>query len=252
MNSLLPPSAPSLGPLTGVVDTTLGVASAVAFGALSGLRRARVFHPIGAAFEATLDVRGTADDRWGVRLLDEEARHRCVVRFSRGAGTPEGLPDILGLALRVLDAHGAGQHQDLLLVTSGTRPLARNALLPVRHFAAAHYSSVLPYRVDGSTLLFGARPVLAPGTPPPARFADLADALAAGRLRFDLEVAPAAGDWATIGVLEVGRRLGDQESESLRFNAFTTGGGIEPTGLLQTLRRRAYAASQATRPTPLS
>lgn len=251
MSSRLPPSAPSLGPLTGVVDTTLGVASAVAFGALSGLRRARFFHPVGDAFEATLDVRGTRDDRWGVRLLDEEARHRCVVRFSRGAGAPAPLPDVLGLALRVLDAHGPGEHQDLLLVTSAAAPVLRNALVPVRHFSDGHYSSVLPYRVDGSPLLFGARPLLSPGTPPPRDFQQLADVLAAGRLRFDLEVAPTTGAWSPVGVLEVGRRLGELEAESLRFNPFTTGGGIEPSGLLQTLRRRTYAASQATRPTRL-
>lgn len=252
MSSSAPPATPALGPLTGVVDTTIGVASAVAFAGLSGLRRARIFHPDGAAFEATLDVAGTRNEDWGVPLLDEEARHRAVVRFSRGVGLPEPLPDILGLALRVVDAHGRGRDQDLLLVTSGRRPVLRNAIVPAGHFAAGQYSSILPYRVDGSLLLFGARPLLSAGTPPPRRFADLAAALAGGRLRFELQVAPEAGEWSTVGVLEVGRRLSDREAESLRFNPFVTGGGIEPAGLLQTLRRRSYAASQAARPTPLA
>src|SRR3954447_3771270 len=116
MTSRIPPPAPSLGPLTGLVDATFGVVSAVAFAGLSAVRRARVFHPDGAAFSATLDVRGNRAERWGVRLLDEEARHRSLVRLSRGIGVPEPLPDILGLAVRVLDAHGPDQHQDLLLV----------------------------------------------------------------------------------------------------------------------------------------
>lgn len=243
MSRSAPPATPALGPLTGVVDTTLGVASAIAFGGLSGLRRARIFHPDGAAFEATLDVHGTANEDWGVPLLDEPARHRAIVRLSRGVGVPEPLPDVLGLALRVVDAHGRGRDQDLLLVTSGRLPVLRNAVLPASHFAGGQYSSVLPHRVDGALLLFGARPLLADGSAPPRRLADLADAA----LRFELEVAPAAGEWSSVGTLELGRRLPDREAESLRFNPFTTGGGIEPAGLLQTLRRRTYAASQAAR-----
>ena len=56
------------------------------------------------------------------------------MRFSRGAGLPEPLPDILGVAVRVLDSHGPGGHQDFLLATSSGLPVAHHALLPATTF----------------------------------------------------------------------------------------------------------------------
>lgn len=236
-----------LGPLTPVIDLTAGTATAGVFGALSALRRRRIFHPDGIAVEATLDI--SAKAATGAPLFDEGARRRCITRFSRGVGVPEALPDILGLAVRVLDAGGPGECQDFLFVTSGEAPFVRSALLPARGYADRHYSSLLPYRIGTRTLLVGARPILTSGTSP-RTFDDLAAALADARLRFVLEVAEPSGDWRTVGTLEFGRRLSQQEAESLQFNVFNAGAGIEPIGLLNTLRRKAYAASQATRPKP--
>jgi hypothetical protein len=89
-------------------------------------------------------------------------------------------------------------------------------------------SSVLPYRIGDGDAYIGARPLS------PSRFA--------------LEMAAPLGDWAEVGVIQLGRPWDQAASDALRFNPFCTGGGIEPVGVIQTLRRRAYAASQAARP----
>jgi hypothetical protein len=233
-----------VGAATPLVEATAGAASAVAFGIASALRRARIFHPDGVAFEAVVEMVG---GEHGAPLLDVAARHRAIARFSRGVGLPEGWPDILGLALRLVDAHGPGLHQDLLLVTSGERPGLRHALTPARSFDFERWSTVLPYRVGGRRVLFGARAERRGGSPAD-RLDDLPAALESGDLRFVLEIADVRGPWTELGRLEVGNRLSAADAETLRFNPAHTGGGIEPIGLLQTVRRLAYRGSQATRP----
>jgi hypothetical protein len=227
-----------LGAATPVVEATAGCVSALVFGAASALRRARIFHPDGAAFRATVRVmEGTT--------VVPPGRHEAVVRFSRGIGLPEPAPDILGFALRLVDLHGPGAHQDLLFVTSGDRPGARHALVFTRRYAHHRWSSLLPYRVGGRRVVFGARPISGPS---PKDLAALRKAAATGRLRFALEVAEPTGAWEEVGVIDIGDALGSDEADALHFNPANTGGGIEPIGLLQTLRRRAYAGSQRGRP----
>ena len=233
-----------LGAFTPLVDATAGTVSALTFGLLSAIRRRRIFHPDGVAVEATLDIEGGAST--GAALFDERGRRRCVARFSRGAGTPEPLPDILGLALRVLDAPGPDTCQDFLFVTSGAAPLVRSALVPAQGYADRHYSSVLPYRVGDRTVILGARPLLSSGMSP-RTFDELSEALASARLRFVLEIAEPTGDWEPVGTIDFGRRLSDGEAEALQFNVFNAVDGIEPVGFLNTLRKKAYAGSQRAR-----
>lgn len=234
-----------LGAATPVVEATAGAAAAAVMGAASGLRRKRIFHPDGAAFEATFQVSGA---HHGAALLDEAGRHDAVVRLSRGVGLPRSLPDFLGFALRVPDAHGPDDHQDLLLVSAGDRPGLRHALVPVRSFGHDRFSTLVPYEVGGRTVVFGAR-LLDADPSRPLRLGDLRSRAAEGGVRFALELAEAKGDWEPIGVVELGRPLPDDEGDALRFDPANTGGGIEPVGVVQTIRRLAYRASQAARPT---
>jgi hypothetical protein len=232
-----------VGRATPAVEATLGAAAAAAMGAASAVRRKRVFHPDGVASQATFQATGASH---GAPLLDVAGTHEAIVRVSRGAGLPEALPDFLGLAVRIPHAHGRGAHQDLLLVSSGTRPGVRHALLPVRSLAHQRYSSVVPYRVGGRTVLFGARR-LADDAPDDAQVSDLRGG--AGPLRFALELAELRGPWEPVGVLALGSRLSERESAALRFDPSNTGGGIEPVGVVQAVRRLAYRSSQAARPT---
>ncbi len=206
------------------------------FRSLSRLRRKRVFHPFGVGFEARLVPLGGAPV--GAIALEREAR--VLVRLSRSFGLPEWLPDPCGLAIRVPDAYGPGRHQDLLLVTSGSAPGARHALLPSRGFCDLPYSTVLPYRVGGETVLLGAR-ALAPRPGP--KLADLRGRETGG-LAFELAVAGVADGWRPLARLELGRRLPPEETERLGFDPTNSGGGLEPVGWLNKLRGPTYAASQ--------
>jgi hypothetical protein len=225
-----------------VVDTL----TAAAMEAGSAVRSARFFHPTGVAFRATITVRpAVGEAALGVPLLDAPGTYTGVVRASRGAGLPEPLPDVLGLAVRIDDAHGPGQAQDLLLGSSSSLPVGRQLFVPNVSFDGVTLSSILPYSLgSGGTSWFGAR-VLAPNGRV-ARLSDFADA--ADSLRIEMLVAGRFGAWRTFADVQLGERLGEPESAALSFNVDdNTGGGIKPTGWLQALRQHAYAASQVGR-----
>lgn len=199
----------------------------------SRLRGERAIHGRGQALTATVDVPGGAGT--GAPLLDEPGTYEAVVRLSRSAGLPLPLPDVLGLAVRVLDAHGPGRHQDLLLDSAGPEPLRRRWPWPGRDFARVTYSSLLPYDVGGDRVVLGARAV-ADG---PVR-----DLTALPQpLSFQLLVAPPHGPWRPVARLTTTGVLPAPEGRRLRFRPGVTGGGIRPAGPFQQWRDRAYPAS---------
>lgn len=232
-----------VGAATPLVEATFGIAAAALFSTTSAIRGARTFHPIGAAFEATFTVDEPA--RVGVALLDTPGDHDAIVRLSRGVGTREPWPDILGLALRVLDAHGPGEHQDLLFVTSGERPIVRHLFVPTTSFDRIRFSSVLPYRLGDRDVLFGARSDDLDGRR--LLLDDLERGDATTPVRFTVDIATLRGAWEPVARLDIGTQLSDRTSDLLRFNPATTGGGIRPIGMLQAARRLSYGASQVGR-----
>ncbi len=214
--------------------------SAGTFAALSALRRNRVFHPVGEAFVGEIDI-------WAPKAFHlPNGTHPVLVRFSRGAGLPEPLPDVLGLAIKIpATPHNA--EQDLLLASSGRRAGPRNLLIPARSFFECTYSSVLPYRDNGDPILFGAR---ADGELRGRKgdFGDIEAAADSGELRFGILAANLIGAWEEIGRLSVGEHCDQEVSRSLRFNPWHTHPGLRPAGALNTMRRSAYPASQDARP----
>lgn len=203
----------------------LDVSTRAVFGGLSGLRRARIFHPHGRASTAVVSI---AAGEHPLHVLAGE--HDAIVRLSRGIGLPAPVPDFHGVAIKLLNAHGAGAHHDLLVVSSAAPVGARHVLLPVvERVVEPTYSSIVRFRnAGGVRFLVGATPhgdggyVLATATP-----------LAA---------------WEPIGNVELRDELDDEASDRLRFSPWNTGGGIEPVGVLNLLRRGAYAGSQEARP----
>jgi hypothetical protein len=230
--------------VTPLVEATAGLAAAALFATTSALRGARTFHPIGAAFEATFSVDAPAG--LGASLFDRPATHDAIVRLSRGIGTGEPLPDVLGLALRVLDAHGAGRHQDLLFVTSGDRPILRHLFVPTTGFEGIRFSSVLPYRVGDRDVLFGARCTDDVGER--LLLTDIERNVGTSAVRFSVEIADPTGPWEPVAEIELGEQLPDDTADALRFNPSNTDGAITPIGVFQALRRLSYRASQAARP----
>jgi hypothetical protein len=209
--------------------------TARAFGALSHLRGRRCFHPHGVGFAATLvPRRGTAT---GAELFDSGRERPGRVRLSRSLGLPEMLPDPCGLALRIDDAYGPGLHQDLLLVSSGSAPIARHLLLPSWGFGESWYSTLLPYNCAARRIVVGARPAVAQHR---LTLAELTRRDVAG-LGFELAIATASSPWTAVAELRLERRVPD---EGICFDPGNTGGGLELAGALNRLRLPAYRGSQ--------
>jgi hypothetical protein len=204
-----------------VVGAAGGAAGGVLFAGLSAVRRAKSLHPRGVVREATLTMNGTGPE--GSELLSSRHEHRALVRFSRALGLPAPLPDLLGMAIRVLDAYGPGRHQDLLLVTSADLPVIHHLFLPAAGARRRPYTSSLPYGADGERFLVGAVPA------------------AEG---FDLAVAPLMGRFSPVGRLVLGTRL-PADANAIAFNVHDhTGGGLAPVGAINRMRDRAYSMSQ--------
>jgi hypothetical protein len=63
------------------------------------------------------------------------------------------LPDVLGVAVKLPNAHGPGADQDLLLTSSTSRPLLRRLLFPARSFVRGAFSTALPYDLGGERVV---------------------------------------------------------------------------------------------------
>ncbi len=204
------------------------------FRLLSRERRARIFHPAGRSFrcEVTL-AEGSPLGQGGSRA--------GLVRFSRAFGLPRPLPDVLGLAFRIEDAHGPGRPQDALLASA----LGGLVPCPARTFFGPTFSSLLPYEARGARRLIVARAPTREGTGD----GDALDELARSnrRLRFDLTLEPYS---YALGELVLGEPLSPAESARLRFNPFNTGAELVPVWWPNRFREPAYRGSQAGRPIP--
>lgn len=219
----------------GLPAALLARAGAAACSAASLLRGERIVHARGVTVAARLLVVGGSD--LGAPLFDEPGQHRAVVRFSRAIGLPEQLPDVLGIAVRVLDAHGAGRHQDLLLHSTTGLPVLRRLPLPRRDLLGSAYSSVTDYQLGRRRCLLAVLPdEQAPRTASLSGVAGRGDGA-----RLLLSAATGPRRWRTLGVLELDGPV--PHGRSIRFSPDNTGGGIHPVGWLQDLRRDAYRAS---------
>ena len=227
--------APAAAPAARGGGRLLALTGAGAVRVASLVRGERVIHAKGTTLSARLLVPGGA--ALGVPLLDEPGRHDCLVRFSRSLGLPDRLPDVLGVAVRVLDAHGPGGHQDLLLDSTLSPPLVRRLPLPQYDVLGAVFSSLTPYELAGRRCLLTLLPD--PAAPPVRVLHHLPGRSDGTRLR--LAVASAHGAWREVAVLELGREV--DGGRQVRFSPDVTGGGIRPAGWLQDLRRLAYRAS---------
>jgi hypothetical protein len=223
----------------------VGAVAAAAFGAFSRLRGARIFHPDGVGYAGQLRITQPQRSYAGVPLLERAGVHPALFRFSRGAGLPEPLPDVLGVALRLPHVHGRGRHQDFLLVSSVDLPVLHHLLLPgLGGFFGQSFSSVLVYRIADKIRLVGAEPVAPSRRDVVGAMPKLVAAAEHEGLRFRLTLAGLTGRWHAVGELEVGERLPDEEAERLAFTPWNSGGGIRPSGPLMGIRRAAYRASQ--------
>jgi len=228
-----------------LVADAAGLAIGAVLAGAAFVRRAKPVHPHGVTYRARLAVTGAACAPPASSLLSTPGEHDAIVRFSRSLGTPRPLPDLLGMSIRVIDAYGDDRHQDLLLVTSGSRPWLHHVFLPASDVQQRPYSSALPYRAGERRFIVGALPDAA--SPRPAGSDEmhrLARAAATGRLTFGLAVAAPGHPFARVATIHVREPLPDV-FEALRYSPFNTGGGLRPSGVLNRMRRSAYPLAQA-------
>ena len=229
-----------------------GPVVAAGFYTLAALRNRRSLHPMGIGYQGWLRVPNEWPPRPGVPLFQAGATHQALLRFSRGAGLPEPLPDALGVAIKLPDAHGPGADQDLLLTSSTDRPLLRRLLFPARSFVHGAFSTALPYDLGHERVVLLLVPVhtcAGPSAggedhrPVGGALAELR-AVAANGLELELRTAKSMGRSQPLATVTVGPPLPADQTEVLRFNPWTTGPGIHPSGWLNLLRDAAYQASQ--------
>jgi hypothetical protein len=132
----------------------LGRAVEILFWCVARLRSGRAVHTKGALFRAQLRVDG--DSLIGAALGGPWTRP-ALVRLSKSLGTPRGLPDLLGVALRVEMPPPFSDTGllDLLFASAGRHDLNHFVLTPTVRWWSRPYSTVLPYHVDGSTRFLG-------------------------------------------------------------------------------------------------
>ncbi|MBF6356037.1 phosphodiesterase [Nocardia higoensis] len=154
------------------------------FAGAARLRHARVFHPNGLPLSGRLHPEPEVEDLFG------EGERAVLARMSKGIGTPSGLPDVLGLALRVLDRDD--KPFDLALATTGEGVLGRYFLTPARGWRSARYGSLMPYRLgDRSPVWLFAEPE--PGLPSSSSLDDLEEHVRTTPIEYTLSAAGLIG-----------------------------------------------------------
>lgn len=173
-----------------------------AFNLAGRLRQGRVFHPDGVLLDGELR---------SARSPFTPGDHAVIARLSKGAGTPGGIPDILGLAFRVYS--GPGQPWDITLASSGSGAVGRMVLLPSGGWSGTTFSSLLPYRAGGQWfwMIAEADENQPSGTTDPAAAARQADTTT---LRFRLYTAAPGLRKRTVGDLVLRESHGDAQEPS--------------------------------------
>jgi len=166
-----------------------GAALAGATRALAWLRPAdKPLHPEGVTLLGRIDRLGSAPPS-GVPWLDDVGQDEVLVRLSRAVGLPAPLPDIHGLAIRLVSDEHPG---DVLLASTGWGRLGRFVLTMGRRPESRPLTTLLPYRTAAGPVVLGAR--------------------ATDSASYQLSWAPYDGDWRPFATLELsGEQALDQE-----------------------------------------
>lgn len=209
------------------------------FARLARKKGDRVFHAQGQAFHGTIRT-------------PEGTVKPVIVRLSRGGAGKPGKPDILGVAVKVQEAGGGSQ--DFLLVTAkGSRGV--KARVPTRRgsLAGQSVSSLTSFR-SGSVR----GPVTAVMPDSLRTSLDVASSgQSSGQKTFELQLNNSAISRLTRGgpkqqslgqvTIDFSRPLSAKQNAGLEMTPFNTAGGVEPSGLINRLRRSAYHGSQTGR-----
>lgn len=212
----------------------------------SHFRHARMFHPDGVVYQASVEPCAETPE---LRALAERLSGTALARFSSALWRrPHEWPDVLGVALRF--GFGGGPQQDLLLATirfpwtMAFAPLATN----FRSFVWNHYHAVSPFAAHGiGQVKLRLRSPRLGNDSGRSRAAHLESLARAGRAEFVLELrrlspAPWRRRWEPL-VRVVLLAPFDVDQSELRFSPFNDAAGLEPVGFVHAIRVHAYSGS---------
>ncbi|MFI7599577.1 hypothetical protein [Actinoplanes sp. NPDC049681] len=205
-------------------------------------RTRRFLHPDGRSFTGELEIWGLGTPT-GAALLDRPGRHPVTLRISKGAGTPPGYPDVLGVALRI---HGpvAGHRTDLLFSTAGRGRWLRHVPVPRPSFDS-RYGTILPYRTGtGAKLHLSIQPDL-DGRALGRTLESVTAAAVDDGARLMLAAADGDGPTRLVGRVRFGRALPATTDAALAFDPVrNVPADLHPTGFIHGSRAFAYRIGQ--------
>jgi hypothetical protein len=235
------------------IGTVIGKALAPVVAAVSRFRRARTFHPRGIVFVGRSEpIIGGAFANLGADLAGQ-----LLVRCSGALWKRQRERfDVLGMALRFRRSHRAFDHRalpgdrDLLFATIKSpftmvfSPFTTNA----HDFLANQFFAVAPFEVNGHDRVELRLVAIDPPKGAGIRADKLRAAVNAGRCVWHLEARKTlTRHWHAVARITFEREH-DVDQEALHFDAFRTGEGLQPVGVVHAIRKAVYAASQAARP----
>ncbi len=236
------------------VGAAIGTLWAPAVTAITKLRHARMFHPVGHTFAGFASAVAGPFEALG-RELTGRVLARCSAALWRGGW--EHL-DVLGLALRFrrgpgpdLDERATPGDQDLLTATirSPLTMLASPLFTDAHDFMHNTYWAVSPFehgaagRIELRLLPIGSP---AAGDAAETRAERLLDAVDAGRAAFWLQARRTLTlRWITCARVQLDHLLVLDQAR-LAFDPFR--GRLRPVGLVHAIRRAVYAAGREARP----
>jgi len=221
-------------------------------------RKARVFHPDGHTFRATVTPVLSGEFDATARKLEGQALVRMGggIWRQRADGGNSKLWDTLSLAIRFtsndhpLDSMVREGDQDLLVASWSERFhhfFWRSLPKTNQHdFLDNDYFPAMPYAIDGKPVWLRVVPVRAESQGK-NRIEKFRDAIKRGQARYFLEIQRADQErWHRVARLDFTNEV-DVDQEELKYHPHMDGVGITPTGTISAIRARVYQRSQAQR-----
>ncbi|WDF34190.1 hypothetical protein PTW37_04485 [Arthrobacter agilis] len=204
--------------MAGFISSAIGVGFETVFRGIRQVRPHRPIHPRGLRLDGEVVVHGHGEPS-GISWLDRPAAYPVTARVSRSVGLPDGLPDVVGLAVRVhhrADGAPPSTFSDILLSSTGWGFPGRFVLVPRISLSRAPLSTVMPYRGENGPVLLGARTRAPAGLP--ASLRGVEHAVGGSAWQLSLHFATPTGPWAQFATLTL-TLSPDRDEEDLRFDA---------------------------------
>jgi hypothetical protein len=205
-----------------------GRALAWGLGTVARLRRGKPLHPRGDISRAVLEV--TDPVPGAGPFLGSRGTYVGLGRRATAMGLPAPLPDIDGLALRlVVDERDA----DLLLASTGTGRWTQHLLAPHRSGALVPLTTLFPFETGAGRVVLGLFPTT-----------DDADDADGRGPAYDVRASISSGPWRPVGHLTL-EPMPAEDQPALRFDPVrNTPPGLTTHPVIVRLRDPAYVAAR--------